>query len=63
MNRLLDQDLPTTIYVRDEHEGVLLAKRLTKTSARLRAEVTVTCQAPDMDKNQQRLIIYQAPLT
>ncbi len=63
LNRLLDQDLPTTIYVRDEHEGVLLAKRLTKTSARLRAEVTVTCQAPDMDKNQQRLIIYQAPLT
>ncbi len=63
LNQLLNQGLPITIYVRDEHEGVLLAKRLTKINGRLRAEVTVTCQAPDETDKHQRLVIYQAPLT
>ena len=63
LHGLLNQGLPTTIYVRDEHEGVLLAKRLTKTNGHLRSEVTVTCQASGKVNSQQRLIIYQAPLT
>lgn len=57
---LLSPDLPTTVYVRDEHEGVQLANRLSRLNGDLGAKVTITCQAP-LDAG--RLVIYQAPLS
>ena len=64
LSQVLKQGHSSTIYVRDEHEGVLLAKRLTKLNGNLKANVTVSCQVPDdPQEHQRRMIIYQAPLT
>jgi single-stranded-DNA-specific exonuclease len=61
---LLSSDVPTAVYVRDEHEGVQLANRLAKLNGDLRADVTITCGGPGDDvEASNRLVIYQAPFT
>lgn len=63
---LLGSGLPTMVYVRDEHEGALLANRLANLDDSIKGNsshfghVAITCRAPE---NASRLVIYQAPLS